>query len=114
MLRVSSVLFRESDAIICYLVGKYDPEHKISAAGGNEKYEELQWLFYQASGQGPYYGQAVWFTVYHPEHVQSALDRYKGEIKRVMAVLESVLSKREWLVGGRATVADLSFLPYAN
>jgi hypothetical protein len=28
------------------------------------------------SGQGPYYGQAVWFTKYHPEAVQSARERY--------------------------------------
>ena len=35
-----------------YLVEKYDPEHKISVADGNDKYAQLQWLFFQASGQG--------------------------------------------------------------
>lgn len=35
-----------------YLVDKYDPEHKISAAETNDKYHQLQWLFFQASGQG--------------------------------------------------------------
>ena len=37
----------------------------------------------------------------------------QDEIKRVLSVLEAVLSKREWLAGDKATVADLSFLTYA-
>ena len=35
-----------------YLVGKYDTEHKVSVADANEKFQQLQWLFFQASGQG--------------------------------------------------------------
>ena len=42
----------ESNAILLYLVDKYDTEHKISAADSNDKYSQLQWLFFQASGQG--------------------------------------------------------------
>lgn len=38
-----------------------------------------------------------------------AKKRYTEEVKRVLSVLESELSKREWLVGGRATIADFSF-----
>ena len=102
---------RESDAIIAYLVDTYDTERKISAADTKEKYEELQWLFFQASGQGPYFGQAVWFSVFHPEKIPSAIERYQNEIKRVFSVLESVLSKREWLVGNKVSIADISFIP---
>ena len=80
----------------------------------NEKHEIVQWLFFQASGQGPYFGQVVWFTIYHPEKVPSAVERYRNEIRRVVSVLESVLSKKEWLVGGRPTIADLSFIPYVH
>ncbi|OJT13985.1 Glutathione S-transferase 1 [Trametes pubescens] len=47
----------------------------------------------------------------HPEKIPSAIERYQKEILRVLGVLESVLSKREWLVGGKCTVADLSFIP---
>lgn len=43
---------RESCAIMQYLVDKYDPEHRISVSGTDEKYHQLQWLFFQASGQG--------------------------------------------------------------
>lgn len=35
-----------------YLVEKYDTRHKISVSGFEEKMQQLQWLFFQASGQG--------------------------------------------------------------
>ncbi|KAL9593553.1 MAG: hypothetical protein Q9219_007496 [cf. Caloplaca sp. 3 TL-2023] len=37
-----------------------------------EKYLFDHWLFVQASGQGPYYGQAGWFNVFHHEKLPSA------------------------------------------
>ncbi|KAI0081361.1 glutathione S-transferase [Panus rudis PR-1116 ss-1] len=100
----------ESGAILLYVVDKYDKEHKFSVGAERDKYHLIQWLFFQASGQGPYFGQAFWFQVLHPEKIPSAIDRYKNEIRRVFSVLEEVLSKQEWLVGGRYTVADISFV----
>ncbi|KAH9854709.1 glutathione S-transferase C-terminal-like protein [Lenzites betulinus] len=102
----------ESDAIMTYLVEKYDPEGKISVKTFEEKIQQLQWLFFQASGQGPYFGQAAWFIMSHPERIPSAVQRYQTEILRVFGVLENVLSKQEWLVGGKCTIADLSFIPW--
>lgn len=107
--------FRESGAIITYLVDKYDTEHKISVADPNEKYKQLQWLFFQASGQGPYFGQYVWFLLYHPgEKIPSAIERYKAEVKRVWGVLNDVLSKQDWLVGDKLTVADLALFMWVS
>lgn len=48
----------------------------------------------------------------HPENLPSVIERYQKEMLRILGVLESVLSKQEWLVGGRCTVADLSFIVY--
>lgn len=111
----------ESGAIIEYLVDKYDPEHKLSFKPGTEEYYHArQYLFYQATGQGPYFGQAVWFNRYHPEKVPSAVERYEKEALRVTAVLESILSQQKvepgsdgpWLVGGKYSYADLAFVPW--
>jgi len=102
----------ESNAILTYLVERYDPEHKLSVADADEKFIQLQWLFFQGTGQGPYFGQAGWFMEWHPDKVQSVIERYQNEIIRVFSVLESVLSGREWLVGGKCTIADLSFVPF--
>ncbi|KAJ3554307.1 hypothetical protein NM688_g3180 [Phlebia brevispora] len=102
----------ESDAILTYLVDKYDPEHKISAATEGDRFHQLQWLFFQSSGQGPYFGQAAWFTFFHSEKIPSAIERYRNEILRVLGVLNGVLDKQEWLVGGKPTIADISFVPW--
>lgn len=66
------------------------------------------------SGQGPYYGQAMWFNNYAPETIPYAIDRYKNEIKRVTGVLEKALEGRDWLVGDKYTYADLSFTPWQS
>jgi len=102
----------ESGAILVYLAEKYDTGNKISVSDGEGKYEQLQWLMFQASGQGPYFGQSAWFQFYHPEKFPSAVDRYNNEIRRVLGVLDSVLSKQDYLVGGKVTIADLSFVPW--
>lgn len=102
----------ESGAIIEYLIEKYDTHNKISYGTFPEKYHTKQWLHFQSSGQGPYYGQAGWFRNMHHEKIQSAIDRYTNEIMRVTGVLESVLKGQEWLVGDKITYADLSFIPW--
>ena len=42
----------ESDAILLYLVDKYDTEKRFTVTDENEKHLINQWLFFQASGQG--------------------------------------------------------------
>ncbi|KAJ5622998.1 glutathione S-transferase [Penicillium lividum] len=103
----------ESGSILEYLVDTYDKQHTISfTAGSKEYYESKQWLHYQVSGQGPYFGQAVWFTVYHPEKVLSAVERYVNEIRRVSGVLNRSLQDKEYLVGGKYSYVDTAFVPW--
>ncbi|KAK4105366.1 glutathione S-transferase [Parathielavia hyrcaniae] len=115
----------ESGAIVEYLIETYDTDRKISfAPGSHEAYLAKQWLFFQTTGQGPYYGQAVWFTRYHPEKLPSVQTRYFNEMKRVTAVLEGHLAKQKeehgakdgfdgpWLVGNKLSYADLAFVPW--
>ena len=104
-------IHRESNAILTYLIDRYDTEHKISAVSEGDKAKQLQWLFFQASGQVPYYGEFARWAIYAEEKIPSAIERYKKEIERVLGVLDGVLSKQEWLVGGKLTIADLSFIP---
>ncbi|KAL3441790.1 glutathione transferase [Aspergillus insuetus] len=102
----------ESGAIIQYLIEQYDTEKILSYDSLREKHLLNQWLHFQMSGQGPYYGQLAWFTVLHAEKLPSAITRYKNEALRVLGVLNTVLEGKAWLVGDKCTFVDLSFLPW--
>ncbi|KAI5803026.1 glutathione S-transferase [Geopyxis carbonaria] len=102
----------ESGAIILYLVQRYDTAHVLNPETFEEQALAQQWLMFQMSGQGPMWGQFTWFTRSHPEKVPSAEDRYYNEIVRTIGVLDKALEGKEWLVGGKMSYADLSFVAW--
>ena len=102
----------ESGAIIEYLIAEYDKSNKLSFASGPEKYYALQYLHFQMSGQGPYFGQFAWFKMFHQEKLPSAVERYGNEIKRVTGVLDGLLKGKDYLVGDKVSFADLSFITW--
>jgi len=105
----------ESGAIIEYLIELYDKSGALHYAKTPERFYTQQWLHFQVSGQGPYFGQAAWFSLFHPEkNLDSAIQRYYNEVKRVTKVLDSALKKNggKSLVGDKVTYADLSFLTW--
>ncbi|KAJ2992862.1 hypothetical protein NUW58_g2026 [Xylaria curta] len=100
----------ESGPIVEYLVEQYDKDHKISYDTFTERHLIKQWIAYQISGQGPYYGQGIWFWYFHHEKVPSAVERYFKEAERAGEKQgEKVADKDVWLVGDKLTVADLSW-----
>lgn len=106
----------ESGAIYQYLIEQYDTDKRLTYGTLKEKHLCNQWLHFQTSGQGPYYGQCGWFQHLHPEKIQSAVDRYANEIRRVLGVIEGVLAAKpadaQWLVGEKMTFADMAFVPW--
>ncbi|KAH0605981.1 uncharacterized protein H6S33_004438 [Morchella sextelata] len=102
----------ESGAIILYLVKKYDTAHAISFPDFESDMLATQWLMFQMSGQGPYFGQYVHFAHSQAEKIPSAIARYRAEIDRVLGVLEGVLAGKEYLVGDKCSYADLAFVPW--
>ncbi|EER38131.1 glutathione transferase [Histoplasma capsulatum H143] len=104
----------ESGAIVHYLEEVYDKEKKLTYSTFKERHLLNQWLHFQVSGQGPYYGQAGWFTVLHHEKIPSAIERYQEHVRRVLGVLNTALDGKQWLVGDKCTYADLAFLPWNN
>lgn len=110
----------ESGAIIEYLTETYDKEFKLSfKLGTADSYHARQWLYYQTTGQGPYYGQAMWFSIY--QKIPEARERYVKEVNRVTAVLEGHLTKQKadvdgnvWFLDGRLSYVDLAFFTWQN
>ncbi|KAM0339118.1 hypothetical protein ACHAPU_011071 [Fusarium lateritium] len=107
------IVLWESGAVLTYFIQEYDKGQTLTYSKDSyEAHQQNQWLFFQTSGQGPYFGQAAWFKFHHPERVQSAIDRYVNEIHRVLGVLEKSLEGKQWLVGDKMTFADMAFVSY--
>ncbi|PYH63253.1 short-chain dehydrogenase/reductase [Aspergillus vadensis CBS 113365] len=104
----------ESGAIIQYLIDRYDPTHKLSFPPSSipEKHLLNQYLQFQMSGQGPYYGQCGWFSTLSPDNLPTAITRYQREVHSILSVLNTILKGKSWLVGEKCTYADLAFLPW--
>jgi GSH-dependent disulfide-bond oxidoreductase len=94
----------DSSAILLYLGEKTG---EFMGAPGDRP-ELLSWLFFIASGLGPFSGQAVHFQFSAPEGLDYARNRYRREAERHYQVLEDHLKDRNFIVGGRYTIADIS------
>ncbi|KAK2735224.1 glutathione S- transferase, nitrogen catabolite repression regulator, partial [Onygenales sp. PD_40] len=53
----TDVQIYESGAIVLYLIEQYDTEKKLTYTDTKRKALLYQWLMFQMSQQGPYYGQ---------------------------------------------------------
>ncbi len=68
----------------------------------------LSWLFFIATGIGPYSGQAVHFQRAAPEKLPYAINRYRREAERHYTVLDKHLEGRTFIVGGDYSIVDIS------
>jgi len=94
----------DSTAILLYLAEK----EGCFLGQPEDRAELLSWLFFIASGLGPFSGQAVHFQYAAPEGLDYAVNRYRREIERHYQVLETHLAGREYIVGESYTIADIS------
>jgi GST-like protein len=94
----------DSGAILLYLGEKTG--RLIGSAA--DKPELLSWLFFLATGIGPFSGQAVHFQHAAPEKLAYAINRYRREVERHYEVLDTHLKGREFIVGKEFTIADIS------
>ena len=93
----------DSTAIVLYLAEKAGQ----FLGEPQDRPELLSWLFFIASGLGPFSGQAVHFQFAAPEGLDYARNRYRREAERHYQVLEDHLAGREFIVGASYTIADI-------
>src|SRR5262249_11176833 len=96
----------DSNAILLYLAektGKFLPQKTLKERG-----ELLSWLFFVASGVGPFAGQSVHFRNYAPEKVPYAVNRYAYEAQRHFGILDAHLAERKYMLGDSYSIADMA------
>ncbi|MEL7104308.1 MAG: glutathione S-transferase N-terminal domain-containing protein [Pseudomonadota bacterium] len=106
----STVELFESGAILVYLAEKTG---KLIGEGA-QKYETLKWLMWQMGGLGPMFGQVGFFVKFAGAEIDDPRprERYVGEAKRLLNVLETHLSDgREWVTGA-FSIADIAIAPW--
>jgi len=74
----------------------------------------MQWLFFQASTQGPMAGQYAHFAFYAAKEHQYpyAAERYLNEMNRQMGILDRHLDQRDYILD-EYSIADMALLPCA-
>jgi GST-like protein len=101
----------ESGAILIYLAEK---TRQLLPQSQAARYETIQWLMFQVGGIGPMFGQVGFFNKFAGKDFEDKRprDRYVGEAKRLLGVLDQRLADRRWIMGDQYTIADIATFPW--
>lgn len=101
----------ESAAILLYLAEK---SGRLLPDSGPDRWRTIQWLLWQASGQGPMLGQAHHFLHFNPGKSDYAEERYLNEARRLYGVLERQLAKTRYAATDELSIADIAIWPWVS
>jgi GST-like protein len=103
----------ESGAILIYLAEK---SGRFLAQDPAARYQTMQWLMFQMAGIGPMFGQVGFFHKFAGKDFadKRPRDRYVGEAKRLLGVLDARLADRTWIMGDDYTIADIATFPWVR
>jgi GSH-dependent disulfide-bond oxidoreductase len=103
----------ESGAILLYLAEK---SGRFISPDASERWETIQWVFWQMAAIGPMFGQLGYFFKFDGSEVadKRPLQRYVAESRRLLGVLDDRLSTRTWLIGEEYSIADIATIGMVN
>lgn len=103
----------ESGAILQYLAEKTG---KLLPQDAARRYQAIQWLHFQMGGIGPMFGQVGFFHKFAGKDFEDKrpLERYVGESRRLLGVMETHLAGRQWFMDDDYTIADISMLGWVR
>lgn len=100
----------ESGAILLYLAEK---SGKLLGSTATDKHRITQWLMFQMGGVGPMFGQLGFFVKFAGAQIEDPRprERYLGEAKRLLNVINGELANRDWIAGDYS-IADIALAPW--
>lgn len=103
----------ESGAILLYLA---DKTGRFIADDPQQRWQTLQWVFFQAAGVGPMFGQVGFFNRFAGKDYadKRPLQRYVEESRRLLGVMDQHLAGRSWFVGEAYSIADIAHLGWVR
>jgi GST-like protein len=102
----------ESGAILLYLAEKHG---RFLSRNPAERWETIQWLFWQMGGLGPMFGQVGFFNKFAGREYEDKrpLQRYVAESRRLLGVLDDRLKDRDW-IAGEYSIADIATIGWVR
>lgn len=94
----------DSNAILLYLADKTGQFAGAPADRG----PMLSWLFFIATGLGPFSGQSVHFRHAAPDKPAYAVNRYLFEANRHYQVMDDHLAGRDFFIGDGYSIVDMA------
>ena len=103
----------ESGAILTYLAEK---SGRFLPSDPALRMQTLQWVFWQMAALGPMVGQMGFFHKFAGREYEDKRprDRFATEAKRLLGVLETRLTDREWIMGDDYTIADIAMIGWVR
>jgi GST-like protein len=103
----------ESGAILIYLAEKTG---RLLPQDAARRYETIEWVMFQVGAVGPMFGQVGFFHKFAGKDYEDKRprDRYVGEAKRVLGVLNQRLADRPWILGDDYSIADIAIFPWVR
>ncbi|HEX3754703.1 MAG TPA: glutathione S-transferase N-terminal domain-containing protein [Rhizomicrobium sp.] len=103
----------ESGAILVYLA---DKTGRLLPTDPAERYEALQWIFFQMAAIGPMFGQLGFFHKFAGREYEDKRprDRYVAETVRLLKVLDERLATRTYMMGDEYSMVDISMLGWVR
>lgn len=101
----NSFALGESAAILVYLAEQHGALLPPSGVARARVFEQL---FFHASGLSPAFGQSGFFQKNAAEVMPLAIQRFHGEAKRTIGLLDGVLATRAFVGGDDYSIADIA------
>ena len=80
----------------------------------NIRDEQIAWLFYQASTQGPHFGQIEHWSRFAKTPNPEALAQHRVIANRIIAYLDKQLNGKQHLCGETFSIADIALFPWLH
>jgi len=76
----------------------------------------MQWVHFQVAFVGPMFGQVGFFHKFAGKEFpdKRPRERYVGESKRILGVMDQRLDGRQWFMDDDYTIADISMLGWVR
>ena len=102
----------ESGAILLHLGEKHDPEGRILPKETKTRMEAIQYAFFQTGGIGPNLGRLGQALRKEGEKNQEMIAIFAGEMKRLIGVIDRILSDDRAYLAGPYSIGDIMHFPW--